>query len=151
MTSRRIWKTATTSNLRKYLSVDWLLSTRSPWKAQETTSPFGDESPVHDIDHIPISETTCDEPTTCLEMLYKGLSQKGGNLSKSRAYRSHWKQHTRHSGDFNRRSGRPVIVNCGITTRKLPYSLATDLYIANHLIWKDAEDDMIMNQWFTKL
>jgi hypothetical protein len=50
----------------------------------------------------------------------------------------------------NRRSC-GVIVNCGITTGNLAYSLPTDLYIANYLVWRDAKDDLMMKQWLTKV
>jgi hypothetical protein len=43
-----------------------------------------------------------------------------------------------------------VIVNCGITTGDLAYSLPTDLYIANYLVWKSPSDDEKMKQWLRK-
>jgi hypothetical protein len=43
-----------------------------------------------------------------------------------------------------------VIVNCGITTGDLAYSLPTDLYIANYLVWKSPTDDGKMKEWLRK-
>ena len=49
----------------------------------------------------------------------------------------------------NRRSC-SVIVNCGITTGNMAYSLPTDLYIATYLVWTQAKDDKMMKDWLTK-
>jgi hypothetical protein len=43
-----------------------------------------------------------------------------------------------------------VIVHCGITTGDLAYSLPTDLFIANYLVWKSPNDDEKTKQWLRK-